>query len=537
MKQLNKILLILTVISIFTVQSGCKKDWLDVNYNPRDLTDTNARPYLILAPLLEYSADLGSDFELLSMWMGYWAPPSVPAALNITTYNNVSSTSMPSRTLPFLEEKAQALGMDFYVGIAKALRALYWSRCVDKLNDVPYSEAFRADILKPKYDDGKSIYDDLIKQLTLASTLIGNADIAKNEKLSECDIMFHGDKLKWLQFINTLKLRLLIHQANRMDRADYIAKEIQVIKTQGSGFLPLGLDASVNPGYVTTVKISPYFGLFSSNNTYGGARGDLFSGTNSVDFAHASEYGLNLLKTTGDPRISGFYSQTEKVLPPNASEPFAQLAPSNFRGSRLGLAINTFQYPYQNRQYLSAVGGSSNNGVVSPSAKGIIKGNNMNSWVITSVENAFLQAEAIQRGWLTGDPEQAYKTAVRESFRWLNMGGNTASPALSDAIFEQWYAAQINNAQVGWTAAPDKYKLLMLQKYIALNGIEPLETWVDYRRNSRFPDLPVTYDPARVGNTVPIRLVYTSDEIITNSANLQALGQINMFTGKIWWMP
>ena len=87
-----------------------------------------------------------------------------------------------------------------------------------------------------------------------------------------------------------LKLRLLIHQANRSDRSAYIANEIQTIKAQGSGFLPMGIDAAANPGWSTVKSQNPYFGLYSSSNTRGGSRGDLLSGVNSVDFAHANEY-------------------------------------------------------------------------------------------------------------------------------------------------------------------------------------------------------------------------------------------------------
>ncbi|TCC97155.1 SusD/RagB family nutrient-binding outer membrane lipoprotein [Pedobacter hiemivivus] len=537
MKRTYKIIITSTILMSSLLHSGCKKGWLDVNYNPRELTNTNATPNLILPPLLEAAAAIPSDFEVLSMWLGYWAGPALPPALNLTNYTNIPSGSVPSQTLPFLEDKATALGQDFYLGIAKVLRAIAWSRCVDKLNDVPYSEAFKQSILRPKYDDGKSIYEDLMKQLTEASGLIKNAEVSKNEKITEADIMFHGDKVKWLQFINTLKLRLLIHQANRLERAAYIAREIQTIKDQGSGFLPMGVDGAVNPGWSLTIKVSLYYGLYSSSNNRGGARGDLFSGINSVDLAHANEYGLNLLKEDNDPRIGFIYSSVDKILPIGAPDPFPQPGPDTFRGSRFGLPINSFQYPYQNRQYLSAVGGSRNTDVVSATSAGIIKGNNMDAWVITSVENAFLQAEAVFRGWLSGDPEQAYKIALRESFRWLNVGGNSNNPALSDAIFDQWYTAQASNQRVNWAAAPDKYKVIMFQKYMALNGIDPIETWVDYRRNGRFPDVPVSVDPTRIGNTVPIRFVYTNDEIITNEANVKALGEINMFTGKIWWMP
>ena len=161
----------------------------------------------------------------------------------------------------------------------------------------------------------------------------------------------------------------------------------------------------------------------------------------------------------------------------------------------------------------------------------------MSDWVMTSVESFFLQAEAIQRGWLPGDPEQAYLAAVKESFRWLNAGGNSTMPALSDAVFDTWYASESANTNVSWAAAPDKYKLLMYQKYMAFNGIEPLETWTDYRRNGRYPDLPASADPARVGNTIPNRLEYDANEYLVNAEHVNAQGKIDVFTGKIWWMP
>lgn len=539
MKRQYKNIVLAALFVCFMLQSSCKKGWLDVNYNPRELTDTKATPDLLLAPVLEEAGYIPSDFEILSMWMGYWSAPALPPALNFTNYTNVAAGGGPSQGIPFLEAKASSLGQDFYVGIAKVLKALAWSRAVDKLNSVPYSEAYKADILRPKYDDGKSIYEDLMKQLTMASELIKNADVAKNEKIASVDIMFHADKVKWRQFINTLKLRLLVHQANRTDRTAYIANEIQVIKNEGSGFLASGVNGAVNPGYGVNIKVSPYYGLYSSHNTRGGARGDIASGVNSVDFAHANEYALNLLKSDNDPRIGFIYSSLDLAFPAGGVEPFPQPAPLSFRGSRFGLPINTFQYPYQNRQYISAVGGSRNVNVVSATASGIIKGNNMDLWVITSVESAFLQAEAVFRGWLPGDAEQAYKSAVKESFRWLNVGENSANPGLSDAIFDQWYnnAASIGNQKINWAAAPDKYKLIMYQKYVALNGIDALETWTDYRRNGRFPDVPISFDPTRISNTIPIRLVYSTDEYITNAANIKALGEINTFTSKIWWMP
>jgi hypothetical protein len=537
MKRYYKFTLIATVLITLVLQSGCKK-WLDVNYNPAQLADNSVTPDLLLPPLLLDAAGTPPDFEVLSMWLGYWAAPTLATNLNLTNYTDVASGTSASANIPILEQKSAELGQDFYLGIGKVVRAIMWSRCVDKLNFVPYFEAFKPAILYPKYDNGQAIYEDLMKQLTEASVLIKNADVTKNTKISVSDIMFHGDKTKWLQFINTLKLRLLIHQANRPERAAYIATEVQVIKDQGSGFLPTGIDGAVNPGWSAIGSPNVYFGLYSSSNTTrGGSRGNLNTGVFSVDMAHANEYGMNLLKADNDPRIGFIYSTVDKTPPVGAAEPFSQPGPSTFRGSRFGLAINIFQYPYQSRVYLSAVGGSRNIDLVNATATGIIKGSNMDAWIITSVENAFLQAEAVNRGWLSGDQEQAYKTALKESFRWLNVGGNKANPALSDAVFDQWYTSQANNPRVNWTLAPDKYKLIMYQKYIGLNGIDPTETWTDYRRNGSFPNVPISVDPTRISNTLPVRFMYTQREYLTNGQQIKALGELNMFTSKIWWMP
>jgi hypothetical protein len=525
-------------------QTGCKKGWLDVNYNPMDITDKNATPDLILPALLE-GCITTQDTRFAQQWMGYWCHYQAPAGLSVQTYNHVFAgdyggfTGKPAPEIFYLEEKARQSGQAFYEGIAKVLRALRWSRCVDVVNAMPYTDAYNSKILQPRYDDGQYIYEDLLKQLDTASTLIKNAEFNKNIKISVSDIMFHGDQLKWLQFVNTLKLRLLVHQANLPGREAYITAAMAKIRAEGSGFLASGQDAAVNPGYLLGKKLSWYFGYFSNNNPYGGGDYDAVTGVMSTQTAHANVVAMNFLKASQDPRLGLFYTEIEEPLPPGAVEPFSQPDPQHFRGSKFGLYINNALYPYQERVHLSAIGGSKNNNVVTPVAMGIIKGRNMADWIMTSTESFFLQAEAIQRGWLPGNAEQAYKDAVKESFRWLNAGGNSTAPLLSDAVFDNWYATQVTagNNQVSWSAAPDKYKLLMLQKYLAFNGIEPLEAWTDYRRNGRFPDIPASVDPARLGNTIPFRLEYDPNEYIVNTGHANAQGKINVFTGKIWWMP
>jgi hypothetical protein len=544
MKYLKRQYIGLILLIVLVAQTGCKKDWLDVNYNPKQLTDLSATPDLVLAPILENCIAVNNSNKFLQQWMGYWSYYHIPAGFAEVTYNNIQANenglqSKPRQEIIYLEQKARASGQDFYVGIAKVIKALQWSRAVDAINNMPYSEAYNVDIRQPKYDEGKLIYEDLMVQLDQALDLIKNADMSKNLKLQIADIMFHGDKLLWQKFINTLKLRLLMHQASRTDRSSYIQTEISKITAEGSGFLGTGENATVNPGYLLGKRLSAYFGSFSSHNNYGGGYYDALTQTGSFDYAHANVFAMNLLKADHDPRLVLIYSTIDQPVPAGSAEPFVQPAPLSFRGNTYGNYINNIDFQFQNNTYVSAVGGSRNSNIVSPAAKGIIKGRDMSDWVLTSVESLFLQAEAVQRGWLTGDAEQAYKDAVKESFRWLNAGGNSGDPSLSDAIFDGWYNEQTaaENQQVSWASATDKYKLLMIQKYHALNGIDAMETWVDYRRNGRFPNIPASLSPQRVGNTIPFRILYDQEEYELNRENINKQGPINVFTSKIWWMP
>lgn len=523
--------------------TGCKKGWIDINYNPLQLTEVNATPDLILPNLLIESQSALND-DMLQNWMGYWASAEYPSGIAQLTYfpmdYSMFPTSSPDVNVFIFEQNAQKHQQPYYVGIAKVLRALQWSRAVDQMNNLPYREAGNISIMKPKYDNGQFIYEDLIRQLDTAITLIQGANQGKAIRIGIADIMFKGDKTKWYKFINTLKLRLLMHQASRADRATYIKQEIDKILAQGLGFLNSGEDADMNPGF-TAQKPAKYFAKYSQYDLY--TRFSTVLGNKYFPFwqlARANVTAMNLLKANNDPRLGFFYGPARVPVPAGAPEPFTQPGPVEYRGNKYGLPVNALDYPYQGADFVSQVGGvRAMNSAVSPVSTGIIKGYDMDSWIMTSVESLFLQAEAIYRGWMPGDAEAAYKDAVRESFRWLNVGGNTTQPALSDAAFNNWYAQETAaaNAQVSWTAATDKYKLLMFQKYMAFNGIEPFEAWVDYRRNGAFPDIPLSYDPARTGDRMPVRSPYPVQEAVLNKENLEAQGTIDIFTSKIWWMP
>ncbi|OQP61116.1 hypothetical protein A3860_05200 [Niastella vici] len=521
-------------IFIMFIFTGCKK-WVDVNYDPNLLAESSATPDLLLSPVLENSAPLHG--QLLDNWMGYTCSPFPVGGYFEQTYNLTPSfgagelASATIRTCRVIEKKSMATSQTFYLGIAKLMRALAFSNGVDQLNNIPYTQCGDpVNFQYPQYEDAKLIYEDLIRVLDTAIHFIKNADPDKNLNISRADIMFHSNKNKWIKFANTLKLRLLIHQANRSDRTGYIQNVMGGIQSEGSGFLASGEDAAVNPGYKETDPnpFYNYFGFLPSG----------LSGQGS-ESGRANVTAMNILKSNNDPRLGFFYNKIEQPVPIGAPEPFAQPQPSDYRGNKYGFQFDTRFFMFQSAPFVSRIGGLTVHGPVTPSSSGLIKGYDMDQWVLTSVESLFLQAEAIFRGWIPGDAKTAYQNAVRESFRWLNVGGNRNDLSLSNQVFTNWYNAQdaANNINVSWDDAPDKYKLLMFQKYIAMNGLNSQETWTDYRRNGGYSFIPLSDDPGRISSTLPVRFPYSASEYKINHANVTAQGEINVFTSKIWWMP
>jgi len=536
MKRINKILLAGLVLTA-TFGSGCKKAWFDINKDPNNAVESNISPDLVTPQALLNTANrTGVSFGYLGHWLGYWAPganyaPGVEEqSYNITTNFGAGTFGAildNAYDYQFMQNSAKASGQPFYEGIARIMKSHNFAMLVDMYNNVPYFDALQGlDKIRPKYDDGKIVYEDLIKQIDTGIALIKGAVIAENLKIGNADIMFHGDQTQWAKFGNTLKLRLLMHQASRPDRAAYITTEIAKIQAEGSGFLGSGEDAAVNPSFPAD-KPNAYYGAYGFN----------VQGNQATDFERANHIIMDSLKRDLDPRLGYFY---KPVVTPigSTAEAFSQLPPNTYRGNKYGLPIDNTTYPAHTANYVSQMGGIAVAGPETGASTGIVKGYNQDMWILTSVESAFLQAEAVQRGFLAGNAENSYVNAVRESFRWLNVGGSGASAL---ATFQTWYnEADSNNVvSISYPDAPNKLKLLQYQKHLAMNGTNHLEAWTDYRRNGNYPSIPLSANPGRTSTTIPYRLLYPQRELDLNTANVPSVGRNSgdQFTGKIWWMP
>ena len=501
---MRKLIAFTLLLGLVITGIGCKKGFLDINDNPNAPTEASITPNLMLPRIQHQVANIGATgYSVQGRWLGYWArsgtygPTVEEESYHITTQFGSTWAAWYDvlMDVDIMQKKAAVRNETYFLGIGKVLKVIGFHQLVDQFNNVPYTKAFDlgGNILPP-YDKAEDIYTDLFVQLDEAQDLITNATVGANLKLGEADILFKGDKLKWRKLINTLRLKLLIRQSqiSGFNPAAVITK----INIDGSGFIGTGETALVNPGYLTdNGKQNPFWNAYKT----------LFTGAVADQYNRANNFILNLYRNNIDSRYQYVFSRAASPIGGNIyyGYDYGELRPNND--------------PYV---------ASASSDVAGP---GLAKGANQSQWLLTSVESMFLQAEAIQRGWLPGSAQSAYENAVRESFIWL---GVPSPVSTADTYLAQ--PSTIMNWGMATTPAA-KINLIVLQKYLAMAGISNLEAWVDYRRGGGPFNLPLSLSPSRQGYIIPLRLLYPQSEYNLNNANVTSQGDINPQTSTIFW--
>jgi hypothetical protein len=101
-----------------------------------------------------------------------------------------------------------------------------WYYLVSTFGNIPYTEALDINNPFPKYDDAKTIYNDLLSRLDVA---IGKLD-ASSESFGAADLIYGGDVNHWKKFANSLKLKMGILIAD-----DDPAKSKSVVESAVAG--------------------------------------------------------------------------------------------------------------------------------------------------------------------------------------------------------------------------------------------------------------------------------------------------------------
>ncbi len=487
--------------AFFTLTS-CK-DFLDVNVNPnspiKENLSLNAKLPAALVTSAAYEATQLN--QIGGLWGGYWGTSNEGinsfGALKIYNGPGIRDTrdglavweSTYNNLFYYKEilEQAEVEDAKFYSGIAKIMMGYHFFILVDFYNNVPYEDALKGSvILHPSYESGKDVYKKSVDLITQGIEEIKVASLLP----ANDDVVFKGNKTKWAKFGNTLKLRALLRQSEVSGQASYITEEIAKITKEGSGFLEE--DASVNPGFLNTAsKINPFYETYYRNN----------SGVAVANYANIrpTQYLIGKYKEFNDPRLAQNYVSIN----------------GDFKGVVFGENMVKDEYAAVNT---SSLKGPNENG---NQPAGIIKSFNQSIILISLAESNFLRAEAVERDWITGIASQLYQSGIQASFNYLFNVNN--------------YNVQsyINQTNVNYATATNKIERIITQKWLALNNINNIQSWNDFRRLG-YPNFPNSVS-SPVPNGYPLRFMYPETEINTNNQNVVSQGDNGVLTNRVWW--
>ena len=113
------------------------------------------------------------------------------------------------------EARAGALSDNVYKGVLETLEAMNMMFGADNWGDVPYREAITSST--PHFDPQLQIYDDLLALLDKAIADLGGSGSGPGQY----DLVYNGDKTKWIQAAHMLKARIHLHLAEKRGAGEY----------------------------------------------------------------------------------------------------------------------------------------------------------------------------------------------------------------------------------------------------------------------------------------------------------------------------
>lgn len=534
----NKFLITIFAAALSLSAVSCSNEYLDVNDNPNAVQAEEITPELMLpgAVTTAYRTQAGTMMQFGNLMMNSWAGNSYTIAgpysreFSLSSVDNTFYRGIWEGLYPRIANFDQMEKyrnpnheQDYYIAIAKIMKAYYMQYIVDLYGDAPYSEAFLGQQnTTPKYDNDTDIYKSLISKLEEANTLINNAQNSTDFHPLEpsSDIIFNGDMDKWKALSNTIKLRLLIRMSKVTgDLATYRNTKLQTL----SNATFIDEEVTVNPGYSSASddKMNPYI-LNWARNASGQQVSNYSVVVVSEHMANSLEGNVilndsNYSKFTGlkDPRRSRLFTNVASV-DANGN------AFTGLKGVRQGNVPGQPGVPVNNVNTSKLGTGNFSGSTAVSTWSDVIAANNSRGGILFSrAESNLLQAEAALRWpaiFSNINASAKFTTAITANGAWL--GANATQVAT--------YVTTANTRSgLGWTGTDtQKIEAIMTQKWIALTNINPTEMFIEYNRTG-YPFTPMA-TTAQYPNK-PYRLVYPNSEYAANSANVPNISSAQVF--------
>ncbi len=466
------------------------------------------------------------------------------------------------RKLGALNGLAEKEGNMATVAASDILKCVVAGYLTEKYGDIPFSEAVegRKGNLFPKFDSQQSVYESMFALLDNAASIL--ADPNSKGLPADHDVLFGGDKSKWLKFANSLKFRLMAHSFEAFKKAGKdLSGQMQAIASSNNFISEVNDNASMafsgtNEGESWYLQTN-----WGTGNDYTEQKPTKYLIDQMVSFDDprmyvifapvVSPWSTKSEITEEDLKING-YDYTVTHYPESLAKPTELVAAGR------DLQGNAIDVPYElDAQWFgtpnsidvqilyggNGLGGTNqyNNNRITGFSKLIAERTNpaLKAVMLESSEMMFLLAEARQKGWIsTGTVKDYYEKGIKASFdRWGVVDGTKPATHIgSEQIVENYkgYYAQEGVALDGTAADLDK---IALQKWLSMVLTNQTEAFTDYLRTGK---------PAFVGKIAasftvydyPERYIYPQDELSNNSENYSAavavLGGKDLPSSKMW---
>jgi hypothetical protein len=220
-----------------------------------------------------------------------------------------------------IQQATNASGNSVFEGIAKVWEAYTMGTAASIWGDIPYREAV-SDIQHPRLDPQEQVYGDLLALLDEGIALI-NSGVGAGP--GSHDLVYGGDRGRWVRAANTLKARYHLHLVEREGNARYQqaltaalaginehpGSIANAVHGQGPGDFRARHSASLENGNIWAQFLR--------------ARQDIVAGRRLVDILKARD---------GDPRLAGYF------LPMTSGDSAGRFTGANQFGQGSGSLLN-----------------------------------------------------------------------------------------------------------------------------------------------------------------------------------------------------
>lgn len=520
MKRIN----LIVGLAVLAISLGaCKKEFNDFERNPN--RPTTVPPNLVLTGIL---SDLNADrpWSLISRWnqfdncnYNYYGDQRYDwtgATLNYTTLKNVVK----------MEEEAKRVGepdVNAYTALGKFFRAFFFYRMTNLVGDLPMADALKGlEVTEPKYSTQKEVFVQVLKWLEESNNDLAAVISRSGDNKIDGDFYF-TTKSGWQRVINAYRLRVLIALSKKEGDAELGVKQkfADIMNNAGKNILLRG--NADNLQYI-----------YSQFNKYPSNPDNL--GFDATRYNMSATY-LNTLVQLNDPRA---YITAE----PATKQLSAGKTPANIT-AYVGASSG------EDLAAMSSKMADANNGEYSVRSRSRYYANYVGEpgVQVGYAEMCFNIAEAINRGWVSGNAEDWYRKGIKASLSFygvpVDAPGNVVkvypfnSPAaVSYSIpfdFEGSYYQQGSVKYAGNNATG--LQQILTQKYLSFFQNSGWEAYFNWRRTG----VPVFLTGTGTGNSgrIPKRFQYPASEQTTNNANWKSavqsqFGGIDDINAEMW---